>query len=80
MKSEAAELTLWSFDCSDADQMVRFRYALAWACEAHESEKPVPSVAIWHNPDLQRARLVGLPTGALPTFERECRFTAGYPI
>ncbi len=32
---------------------------------------------LWHNPDLQRARLVGLPTGALPTFERECRFTAG---
>ena len=31
----------------------------------------------WHNPDLQRARLVGLPTGALPTFERKCRFTAG---
>ena len=30
-------------------------------------------VALWHNPDLQRARLVGLPTGALPTFERECR-------
>ncbi len=27
----------------------------------------------WHNPDLRRARLVGLPTGALPTFERECR-------
>ena len=27
------------------------------------------NVGCWHKADLRRARLVGLPTGALPTFE-----------
>jgi len=40
--------------------------------------RSVENVGYWHNPDLQRARLVGLPTGALPTFERECRFIGAF--
>ncbi len=31
----------------------------------------------WHNPDLQRPLGLGPITATLPTFERECRFTAG---
>ncbi len=34
-------------------------------------------VGSWHKDDLRLAAPEGLLTGALPTCERECRFTAG---
>ena len=36
------------------------------------------NVQIWHEADLQHARLVGLPSVALPTFVRVCRFIAAF--